>query len=231
MTNLYQQYYTAADVTIYIVNRDHRSSNRTVQLDTAVGIGFRHSISAMPVYGLGDRNPSFFSAGNSIVSGTLELSFKSSQYLARVLNYVLGTDDIIRQRDNLAAKLQSKAKLTDDEFKQYNAIMSGYIRTKTQDSSLSYFNELVDIVIMYNNSNSLKDGLQSSTIIQGVRFLEFVQSVSSSAEAVVTDQIRFTAKNVNNQMRSESSLIKTPSPTSTFTEQARQADAAAQPAT
>lgn len=192
MTALYTQFFTASDVTMYIENVGDPS--RKVMVDLATGIGYRHSISAMPVYGIGNQNPEFFSKGNSIVTGTLEISFKSGIYLQSILDYVVGYKEISLERTRLQAA--DPAKLTDDELMRLQKIQQIGLVTAPSKESITNYNIPVNIVLFFNNSaQNASETIQIK--ILGVRFIEFVQGISTSAEAVLTDQFKFIAKNID----------------------------------
>jgi len=195
MTNLYTQFYTAADVTVSIANRDIAS--REVGLDLLTGIGYRHNITAMPVYGLGNQLPEFYSQGNSLVTGTLELSFKSGIYLTRALSAIGNYPDNFAKRNELQSKDPSK--MTNEEFRTLAQLtrING-IEIPTEESILQY-SDPCDIIIRFDNNSDLNKniaGYLSTITLVDVRFIEFVQGVSTAGDSVITDQYRFMAKTI-----------------------------------
>lgn len=194
---MYEQYFTSSDVTITISSMDHK---RQVEIDTAVGIGYNQNISAIPIYGLGNNQPQVFSMGNSIVSGTLELSFKSTKYLQKVLNYVTGvSNEITKRLKEISEKDQSK--LTKEDIQFYLANKDKIFRTTvlSDNASIAEYVVPVNIILRYNNSNSFKTDNDKFLTIVGTRFVSSSQGISSSMESLVTDQIRFIAKTLEHK--------------------------------
>lgn len=194
---MYEQYFTSSDVTIIISSMDHK---RQVEIDTAVGIGYNQNISAIPIYGLGNNLPQVFSMGNSIVSGTLELSFKSTKYLQKVLNYVTDvSNDITKRLKEISEKDQSK--LTKEDIQFYLANKDKIFRTTvlSENASIAEYVVPVNIILRYNNSNSFKTDNDKFLTIVGTRFVSSSQGISSSMESLVTDQIRFIAKTLEHK--------------------------------
>lgn len=201
MSNMYDYYYTSADAMVFIAPSYQLTvnSSKKVFLDLAVGIGYRHSISSMPIYELGNTNPAFYTRGNSLVTGTLELSFKSNQYLQNVIKHVNGiTTNDTQTLTTLQQKINNGGAntLTVKELETYQILSERNSNNTTGDGSLSNLNELVNIEIWLNNTNSSKSGNNFITTIYGVKFIEFVQAISSQAEGVVTDQFKFYGKNI-----------------------------------
>ena len=194
---MYEQYFTSSDVTIIISSMDHK---RQVEIDTAVGIGYNQNISAIPIYGLGNNQPQVFSMGNSIVSGTLELSFKSTKYLQKVLNYVTGVSNEITKRLKEISE-KDKSKLTKEDIQFYLANKDKIFRTTvlSDNASIAEYVVPVNIILRYNNSNSFKTDNDKFLTIVGTRFVSSSQGISSSMECLVTDQIRFIAKTLEHK--------------------------------
>lgn len=189
---MYEQYFTSADVSVIISSVDYK---RQVLLDTAVGIGYNHSISAIPIYGLGDNLPQTFSIGNSLVSGTLELTFKSTQYLQKTLSYVIGvTDEVSKKLKEISEKDQSKLTKEEIQFYLENKEKVSRLSAISSDASLTEYTIPVNILLRYNKSNSFQSDDDKFLYILGVRFVSTSQGISSSMEGLVTDQIRFLAK-------------------------------------
>ena len=64
---MYDQYFTGSDVNIYL---RYPNTDKQVHIDKAIGIGYNHSMSSVPIYVLGNVDPAFFSRGNSLLKGT-----------------------------------------------------------------------------------------------------------------------------------------------------------------
>lgn len=195
MTNLYTQFFTASDVTVSV---SHRSvPSREVNLDLLTGIGYRHNVTAMPVYGLGNQLPEFYSQGNSLVTGTLELSFKSGIYLTRALTVIGTYQDSLALRTQLEAKDPSK--LTDAELRALVQLTRVNATAVPTEQSILQYSDPCNLTLRFDNNNEQNKqySAYSSTItLIDVRFIEFVQGISTSGDAVITDQYRFIAKTI-----------------------------------
>ena len=193
--SLYTQFYTASDVTVSIVNRT--TASKEINLDLLTGKGYRHNVTAMPVYGLGNQLPEFYSQGNSLVTGTLELSFKSGIYLTRALSAIGNYPENIALRTSLLAKDPNK--LTDAEFKTLVQLTRMNALTIPSEQSILPYSDPCNLIIRFDNNNELNkesSGYLSTIMLVDVRFIEFVQGVSTSGDAVITDQYRFMAKTI-----------------------------------
>mgnify|MGYP001602673283 CR=1 FL=1 len=95
---IYDHYYSGSDVNIYL---RYVPSGRMVHLDKAIGIGFNHSMSTIPIYTLGNVNPSFFSRGNSLLQGSLDIVFKSDQYLQKTINHLINQKELNDEKEEL----------------------------------------------------------------------------------------------------------------------------------
>lgn len=196
MSNLYQHYYTSADVNVYLTSLDY---TRKLQLDLAVGIGYNHQISAMPVYGLGFNEPEFYSVGNSIVTGRLEITYKSNKYITLALEYLYGDGAYKIKLEEIEKKLNADRKsVTDEELQFYEQFKKIRQTERGRDESLASYTDLVNLVLIFDNTNSFKTDRPTVTTITGVRFMGFSQGISSSAENTITDQYSFYGKNITN---------------------------------
>ena len=194
MSNIYDMYFTGSDVTI-----DFVYGNSQVTIDKAVGIGFKHSISTMPVYGLGSSIPAFFSRGNSLVSGQLDLAFKTNKYISTGLNYLFGIDDS-NKRDSRLSELKAKfskspKSMSTKEIEEYSSLNAEYAYLNTTESILS-IPKLFDIHINISNANALRDDELKTIIIKGVRFNEQSFTAHSADEGILVDRYSFIAKTI-----------------------------------
>lgn len=250
--SLYDQYYTSADVNVYLHNP---VTDLRVHIDTIVGIGFRHSISAVPVYEIGNMNPAFFSRGNSLVTGSLDLAFKSSKYLTNILKYLESAGAVTNQITTFAAESNALESLvTPDGYKTVGSIKAtGSVEFQTPATiqkevkveatpviSIGSFANLINIEIIFDNSNSNYDGRRSMITIYGVRLTEFTTGAASQAEGAISDRYGFIGKNITSVQIPKVVIQPDPTPalassgtstpdTRTATEKA--AGAAAAPAT
>ena len=197
MSKLYDQYYTSADCTTYLVYNHPVTGRKEVFLDLAIGIGFRHSMSVIPIYGLGMTDPAFFSRGNSIVSGQLDVAFKDHKYLSVVMNHLLDLSRIDKRREELTSIVSEPNTQAFKNLKEADwALLSSTKTRQNTNNSITSFLELVDIVIKFDNTSALVTNANIKEItLTDVRFTEEVIGVTN-ADMVVMDSYKFLAKNV-----------------------------------
>lgn len=195
---MYAYYYTASDVTVTFV---YQPTDRVITIDKCISVGFRHSMSSVPIYGLGNINPAFFSKGNSLVQGQFDLAFKTNAYLITAFNYLLDTQETSSEGQRLQKKMEDSAndakkpKLTDEEFE----ILKNYLAAPPVDmvnKSISNINFMFDIHITFNNSNSARESKSKVIKIIGVKITEETLSVMSHDEGTLVDRYSFMAKNI-----------------------------------
>lgn len=187
---MYDQYYTGSDVNVYLY---YKLTDRRVHIDKALGIGYNHNVSSAPVYVLGDVDPAYFTRGNSLVQGNIDLAFKSIKYLKVGINHLLNKSSLENEKTQLLAKV-GKEKLTSSEVARLNALQSQTI-TDMSSISISEIFHLFDIIIEFNNSNSSVDGVTSSMVLEDVKFISESMNIYSTEESALVDRITFLAKN------------------------------------
>lgn len=204
---MYQHYYTAADVTIAFESK--RSGTRLV-VDQAVAIAYTHNVSTVPVYTLGDYNPSFFSQGNSLVQGQLDLAFSSTEYLVTGLRALIangGSDYVIHHpidKENYQTSVslkgtQGQARELRNLSKEEFALIVNDIEVDTMridSKSIIDIPDLFDIIITYDNTNSNMNGIQSTTVIKDVKLNSQSTAINSVDDTSLVDRISFLAKNI-----------------------------------
>ena len=188
----YDHYYTSVDANVYLA---YKPSGKRVHIDKCIGIGYNHSVSSMPVYTLGNVDPTFFTRGNSLVQGNLDLAFKSTDYLQKGLQYLLDKKSLVSEKATLINKVSTNS-YTDDDVTRL-ALLQRMTITDMTTISITSILELFDIIIEFNNNNSSTDGSGSSTLtLDSVKFMTFSGSVHSAQENVLVDRYSFIAKNV-----------------------------------
>ena len=75
---LYKQFYTASDTFVYL---EHRETGSQIHIDTLSSIGWNESLSAGPIYSLGNQLSEFYNEGNIFVAGVISLVFTDEKYL------------------------------------------------------------------------------------------------------------------------------------------------------
>ena len=190
---IYDLYYSASDVNIYLY---YPITDRKVHLDKAMGVSFTHNMSSAPVYTLGNVNPTFFSRGNSLIQGNLDLAFKSTVYLQKTINYLLDSAGREAQQKALEAKVQSKTSrgLTEEEVRQLYTLQTSAVPKMTDNSISDIFAEF-EIHIEYDNTNATQDGKYHMIKLEGIKFIGEAMSIHSSQEAALVDRYMFLGKN------------------------------------
>lgn len=188
---MYDHYFTGADVNVYLY---YPLTDLRVHIDKALGIGYNHSMSSAPVYVLGNVDPAFFTRGNSIVQGNLDIAFKSVKYLKTGINYLLNKSGLKTEEQKIMSKV-GKTKLSKSEVLRLGQLQSQTITDMTT-VSISQIFHLFDIIIEFNNSNSNMDGTTSSIVLEGVKFTNESLNVYSTEESSLVDRFSFLAKNI-----------------------------------
>lgn len=190
---LYDLYYSASDVNIYLY---YPITDKKVHLDKAMGVSFTHNMSSAPVYTLGNVNPTFFSRGNSLIQGNLDLAFKSTVYLQKTINHLLDSKTREARMKSLEAKIQSQntRELTEEEVKELYTLQTSAVPVMTANSISSIFG-LFEIHIEYDNTNATQDGTYHMIKLEGIKFISEAMSIHSSQEAALVDRYMFLGKN------------------------------------
>lgn len=208
-TPIYDHYFTAADVTVDMRIKD---TDKRVNIDKAVAIAFTHNISSVPIYTLGKLEPFFFSRGNSIVQGQLDIAFKNTQYMITALNYLMGATDEPKVSKVVATKTNNGSNdinivkedgslvnlnnASNDDFRDLVESQTVTGLYKLEDVSLINMPFLVDIIITFNNTNSNMSGVQSTITLKGVKFIGQSVAVNSLDDSALVDRFSFYAKNI-----------------------------------
>ena len=190
---IYDLYYSASDVNIYLY---YPVTDRSVHLDKAMGVSFTHNMSSAPVYTLGNVEPTFFSRGNSLIQGNLDLAFKSTVYLQKTINYLLNTTGRDAKIQALNAKAVSGANkgLTESEVRELYNLQTSSVPSMTANSISDIFG-LFEIHIEFDNTNATQDGNYHKIKLEGIKFIGQMMSVHSGQEAALVDRYTFLGKN------------------------------------
>lgn len=188
---MYDHYFTGSDVNVYLY---YQPTDRRVHIDKALGIGYNHSMSTAPVYVLGNVDPAFFTRGNSLIQGNLDIAFKSVKYLKTGINYLLNKTNAEAEKQALISK-HKKKKLSKEEISRLSNLQSQVITDMTT-ISISQIFHLFDLIIEFDNTNSNTDGARSSIVLEGVKFASESLNVYSTEESSLVDRFSFLAKNV-----------------------------------
>jgi hypothetical protein len=190
---IYDLYYSASDVNIYLY---YPVTDKSVHLDKAMGVSFTHNMSSAPVYTLGNVEPTFFSRGNSLIQGNLDLAFKSTVYLQKTINHLLNTTgkDARIKALNVKATSGSVKGLTENEVKELYNLQTSSVPSMTANSISDIFG-LFEIHIEFDNTNATQDGTYHKIKLEGIKFIGQMMSVHSGQEAALVDRYTFLGKN------------------------------------
>lgn len=190
---IYDLYYSASDVNIYLY---YPVTDKSVHLDKAMGVSFTHNMSSAPVYTLGNVEPTFFSRGNSLIQGNLDLAFKSTVYLQKTINHLLniaGRDTKIKALNAKAVSGANKG-LTESEVRELYNLQTSSVPSMTANSISDIFG-LFEIHIEFDNTNATQDGNYHKIKLEGIKFIGQMMSVHSGQEAALVDRYTFLGKN------------------------------------
>lgn len=188
---MYDFYFTASDCNVYLINP---LIDRKIQIDKAIGIGWSQTISSSPIYTLGNSEPSFFSRGNSLVQGSIELAFKSTEYMGTAFKYLTGRDALEAKKKEL---MNDKQEFTSTEAAYLYTTLEAMTTIDSTEISLSNIDAPLNIEVVFDNSNELSDSSTSSNIIiKGVKFISSGTAIHSGNEQALTYRYAFMAKNV-----------------------------------
>lgn len=214
---MYDHYFTAVDVTVDLV---YPSTGNRVNIDKAVAIAYTHNVSSVPIYTLGTLVPYFFSKGNSLVQGQLDIAFKSTDYMRTAINYLVSanTNYKVTYQGSLNRPTEDdpdKTKIvsyvgdySSDKLvlEELNAMSTEEYADLTQkmdlqgvamkEKSLITVPGLLNIVITYNNANSNMSGSHSTITIEGVKFVSQSSGISSHDDTALVDRFSFMARNI-----------------------------------
>lgn len=188
---MYDNYYTGSDVNVYLY---YPLTDKRVHIDKAMGIGYNHSISTAPVYILGNGDPAFFTRGNSLVQGNLDLAHKSIKYLKTGISYLLSKADLNDEKADLYIKVRENS-ASKEEVLRYGKLQNELITDMTTISISEIFHEF-ELIIEFNNTNSNKTGVTESVVLEGLKFNSSSTNVYSTEESVLVDRLTFMAKNL-----------------------------------
>lgn len=192
--SLYDHYYSASDANIYLY---YPITDKKVHLDKAQGVGFSHTMSKAPIYTLGNVNPTFFSRGNSLIQGSLDIAFKSPNYLKNTINYLLDSARLVQRRKDLENKILTKSgntRLTEQEVKQLYELQTSMV-PNMEDSSISGIFGSFEIHIEYDNTNATTEGKYHMIKLEGIVFSGEMMSTHSGEESAVVSRYTFLGKN------------------------------------
>ncbi len=202
---MYTHHFTSSDVNISL-----ELESKKVYLDTAVSIAYTTNITSVPVYELGSPVLKFFSSGNVLVQGQLDLVFTGFEYIPRILAYLIDAQEFKAPEKKSIAQLES---MTTDDIEKlvadgYNVKPETYrsnqlknldtvkqLSNKIGDSLVS-FRRPIDINLDLDNMNATMNGYKSVLKIKGCKFTSHSFATTSRDDTSIVLRYTFLAQNV-----------------------------------
>ena len=207
---MYEHHFTSSDVNISL-----ELESKKVYLDTAVSVAYTTNITSVPVYELGSPELKFFSSGNILVQGQLDIVFTGFEYIPRILSYLIDakefkapekksiaqleamtTDDIdklIADGYNVRPDTYRSTPYTSNQLKNLNTVKQ--LSNKIGDSLVS-FRRPIDINLDLDNMNATMNGHKSVLKIRGCKFISHSFASTSRDDTSIVLRYTFLAKNV-----------------------------------
>lgn len=186
LSRLYEHYYSSVDCKVFLVNN---VDGKSVQVDLITGIGYDYNVSSIPVYTVGSRFPAFFTSGNSLGTGSMVLPFKSEKYLKAMLQYLFSEETPSTPQQQIDPNTAS-----DNEFKlnQYKPIS---VVSTEEIVDVGSVVSLVDIKIIFNNSNAFyNDDSDKTIILRDCKFISDNLEVMSTRDGTIQHGYKFLFK-------------------------------------
>lgn len=186
LSRLYEHYYSSVDCKVFLVNN---VDGKSVQVDLITGIGYDYNVSSIPVYTIGSRFPAFFTGGNSLGTGSMVLPFKSEKYLKAMLQYLFSEETSSTPQQQIDPTTAS-----DNEFKlnQYKPIS---VVSTEEIVDVGSVVSLVDIKIIFNNSNAFyNDDSDKTIILRDCKFISDNLEVMSTRDGTIQHGYKFLFK-------------------------------------
>lgn len=186
LSRLYEHYYSSVDCKVFLVNN---VDGKSVQVDLITGIGYDYNVSSIPVYTIGSRFPAFFTGGNSLGTGSMVLPFKSEKYLKAMLQYLFSEEIPSTPQQQIDPTTAS-----DNEFKlnQYKPIS---VVSTEEIVDVGSVVSLVDIKIIFNNSNAFyNDDSDKTIILRDCKFISDNLEVMSTRDGTIQHGYKFLFK-------------------------------------
>ena len=186
LSRLYEHYYSSVDCKVFLINN---VDGKSVQVDLITGIGYDYNVSSIPVYTVGSRFPAFFTSGNSLGTGSMVLPFKSEKYLKAMLQYLFSEETPSTHQQQIDPNTAS-----DNEFKlnQYKPIS---VVSTEEIVDVGSVVSLVDIKIIFNNSNAFyNDDSDKTIILRDCKFISDNLEVMSTRDGTIQHGYKFLFK-------------------------------------
>jgi len=188
LTN-YTNYYTSADTFLYVETDSANQGNEPVFLDRLETIAFNESVSARPVYGIGQPVFGFTNLGNLVVSGQLSLRFVHEDYLVTAIKSALQIEAPTRasiSRSQFLSQTTTQDVRDSTEAERYAASISN---SRLLDLPY-YFN----FRLVFNNENQYHKDSFKTLVIKDVRIISSQQVSSVSTTGPMNVNYNFIAR-------------------------------------
>ena len=203
---MYAHHFTSSDVNISL-----ELESKKVYLDTAVSIAYTTNITSVPVYELGSPILKFFSSGNVLVQGQLDLVFTGFEYIPRILAYLIDAQEFKAPEKKSIAQLESmttdaiekliadgynvkpEIPYTSNQLKNIDTVKQ--LSNKIGDSLVS-FRRPIDINLDLDNMNATMNGYKSVLKIKGCKFTSHSFATTSRDDTSIVLRYTFLAQNV-----------------------------------
>jgi len=207
----YTNFYTSADTFLYIEPPSGPGrGDRPIWLDKLETIAFNETVSAAPIYGIGQPEFGFTNLGNVIVSGELSIRFIDEDYLLNAIKSTLAMtgrydntridssmdiDELVGIHESGVNDQREGFFGSDAYHVRYERSNAEYIRSISESRLLNlpyYFN----FRLVFNNENQYHIGTNKTLVIKDVRILSSQIVSSVAATGPVNVKYNFLARMV-----------------------------------
>lgn len=192
---MYKHHFTSSDTNISL-----ELEGKKVYLDTAISVAYTSNITSVPVYELGSPEAKFFSSGNILIQGQLDIVFTGFEYIPRILAYLVDAEQYVPAEKKSTTDLDS---MVDSELESLSGKQKneGYIvppkqLTNKVGDSLVDFRQPLNLLIDLDNMNATMNGSKSVIKIKDAKFISHSFATTSRDDTSIVMRYTFFAKNV-----------------------------------
>lgn len=188
--SLYDRYYSASDVTVFIYEKN---TNNKLWLDKASGIALNESLSSAPIYTLGNSRFHFLTKGNVITSGILTVNINDPHYLGKVMTHITTPPRFKRLSP------EEQISLSYYSLQEYKLAERKYLKSVTYADGILGMSDypLVNIELVYNNSDVTEYRESFTRTISDIRFTSYEEGISITSDGQLVNGFRFVARTTN----------------------------------
>ncbi|RLA65742.1 MAG: hypothetical protein DRQ78_05000 [Epsilonproteobacteria bacterium] len=207
----YSNFYTSADTFLYIEpTYEVRNDGVPIWLDKLETIAFNETVSAAPIYGIGQPEFGFTNLGNIIVSGEISLRFIHEDYLLSAIQSALllpNKHDNTQVADDLDIDNYLGVDLPPSAVNRQRFISSDTRHVRQEKRASEYANSISEsrllnlpyyfnFRLVFNNENQYHKDTNKTLVIKDVRILSSQIVSSVAATGSVNVKYNFLAKMV-----------------------------------